>query len=92
MAQKIRAAVDARTEEAILGNLRRVFDGRTGVIISHRVRAVQRCDQIIVLEEGRVTERGTHAELIEANGYYARIAAEQTDSEDHEDHTTGAAE
>lgn len=86
------SAVDARTEEAILGNLRRVFDGRTGVIISHRVRAVQRCDQIIVLEEGRVTERGTHAELIEANGYYARIAAEQTDSEDHEDHTTGAAE
>ena len=95
------SAVDARTEEAILGNLRRVFEGRTGIIISHRVRAVQRCDQIIVLEEGRVIERGSHTELLEANGYYARIAAEQTDgegSEDrqegatHEDRTTGAAE
>ncbi len=73
------SAVDARTEEAILEGLRRVFEGRTGVIISHRVRAVQRCDQIVVLEAGRVIERGTHDELLEADGYYARIAAEQSD-------------
>lgn len=86
------SAVDARTEEAILGNLRRVFEGRTGIIISHRVRAVQRCDQIIVLEEGRVIERGSHAELLAQGGYYARIAAEQTEGATHEDHTTGAAE
>jgi ATP-binding cassette subfamily B protein len=73
------SAVDARTEEAILEGLRRVFEGRTGVIISHRVRAVQRCDQIIVLEAGEVIERGTHDELLAAGGYYARIAAEQSD-------------
>lgn len=78
------SAVDARTEEAILGNLRRVFDGRTGVIISHRVRAVQRCDQIIVLDSGRVIERGTHAELLKLDGYYAKIAREQTEAQDGE--------
>ena len=84
------SAVDARTEEAILGNLRRVFDGRTGVIISHRVRAVQRCDQILVLDQGRLVEQGTHAELVAAQGYYARIAAEQTRAEAAE--AAGAAE
>ncbi len=77
------SAVDARTEEAILEGLRRVFEGRTGVIISHRVRAVQRCDQIIVLEAGRVIESGTHDELLAADGYYAQIAAEQSDEGSH---------
>ena len=77
------SAVDAKTEEAILGNLREVFEGRTGVIISHRVCAVQDCDQIIVLEDGRVTERGTHGELVRRDGYYARIAREQSPGRDH---------
>lgn len=71
------SAVDAKTEEAILGTLRKVFEGRTGIIISHRVCAVQDCDEILVLEGGQVTERGAHAELLAAGGYYARIAAEQ---------------
>ena len=71
------SAVDAKTEEVILDNLREVFEGRTGIIISHRVCAVQGCDQILVLEDGHVTERGTHAELVGGEGYYSRIAAEQ---------------
>lgn len=75
------SAVDARTEEAILQNLAEVFHGRTGIIVSHRVRAVQRCDQIIVLEQGRIIERGDHASLIQKGGYYARIAMEQTQPE-----------
>lgn len=74
------SAVDAKTEEAILQQLRQVFEGRTGVIISHRVRAVQRCDHIIVLDEGRVIERGDHASLIATGGKYAHIAAEQAAS------------
>ena len=72
------SAVDARTEEAILNNLREVFAGRSGVIISHRVRAVQRCDQILVLDQGRVVERGTHEQLrSKPDGLYAAIVKEQ---------------
>lgn len=74
------SAVDSSTEEAILKNLREVFDGRTGVVISHRVRAVRDCDRIVVIEGGRVTAVGSHDELVEYPGYYAEIAAEQTNS------------
>lgn len=71
------SAVDASTEHAILENLRRVFAGRTGIIISHRVRAVRDCDAIVVLEEGRVADYGTHEELMGREGYYRAIATEQ---------------
>ena len=71
------SAVDARTEETILSNLGHVFAGRTGIIISHRVRAVQRCDHIVVLEQGRLLEEGTHEELLAKKGVYASIASEQ---------------
>lgn len=72
------SAVDTKTESAILQNLRTVLDGRTGLVISHRVRAVQDADEIIVIEDGQITQRGTHDELLAQNGYYARIAAEQS--------------
>jgi ABC-type multidrug transport system fused ATPase/permease subunit len=81
------SAVDARTEAAILGNLSQVFAGRSGAIISHRVRALAACDEILVLEQGRIVERGTHASLLAADGYYARIAREQT-REDADDEVT----
>ena len=71
------SAVDARTEEAILNNLAEVFEGRTGVLISHRVCAVQTCDRVAVLEGGRLTQLGTHQELIEREGYYRRVAIDQ---------------
>src|SRR5690606_13250122 len=55
------SAVDTKTESAILGHLRRHYGRRTVVIVSHRVSAVQDADLILVLDEGRLVERGTHA-------------------------------
>ncbi len=72
------SAVDAKTESAILDAVERQAKARTVVLITHRVAAAARCDQIIVLDEGRVIERGTHAELVFAGGLYAKFAAEQS--------------
>jgi ATP-binding cassette, subfamily B, multidrug efflux pump len=71
------SAVDAKTEAAILKSIERQAEKRTVVLITHRVAAAARCDQIIVLDQGRVLERGTHDELIAARGLYAAFAEEQ---------------
>lgn len=68
------SAVDPATEAAILRGLQRALVGRSAVIISHRVAAVQHCAQIIVLHEGRVVERGSHDSLLAAGGTYARLS------------------
>jgi len=75
------SAVDTRTEESILSNLHERQQSRqSSIIISHRISAVMACDEIIVLDSGRIAERGTHAELCAAGGFYARTAASQADS------------
>lgn len=75
------SAVDTRTEESILSNLHeRQQSCQSSIIISHRISAVMACDEIIVLDSGRIAERGTHAELCAAGGFYARTAASQADS------------
>jgi ATP-binding cassette subfamily B protein len=71
------SAVDAKTEAAILDAIERQAEKRTVILITHRVAAARRCDAVVVLDEGRVTERGTHEELCEAGGLYAAFAEEQ---------------
>jgi ATP-binding cassette, subfamily B, multidrug efflux pump len=71
------SAVDTHTEHGILEGLRRVFEGRTSLVVSHRVTAVMHADLILVMEDGRLVERGTHAELLRAGGVYAALQRRQ---------------
>lgn len=71
------SAVDTETEETILRNLRRIMAKRTTVIISHRISSVKHCDEIIVLDHGQISERGTHQYLLSLNGQYADMHLKQ---------------
>ncbi len=71
------SAVDARTEKEILTNLTTFLNDRTAIIITHRILPFFRFDKIIVLDEGRVVEEGTHEELLRTNGHYASIYHKQ---------------
>jgi ATP-binding cassette subfamily B protein len=71
------SSVDHATEEAILKELRGSRAGRTCFIVAHRLSAVRDADLILVLERGAIAERGTHAELLAANGFYARTWSQQ---------------
>jgi ATP-binding cassette subfamily B protein len=71
------SAVDAKTERAILDAIARQASRRTVVLVTHRIAAASRCDRVIVLDEGRVVEQGTHEQLVHAGGIYAAFAEEQ---------------
>lgn len=71
------SAVDTSTEQEILDGLRQVMRQRTSIIVSHRVSTVRPADQILVLDNGRIAERGTHAALLALGGLYAALARQQ---------------
>jgi ATP-binding cassette subfamily B protein len=75
------SSVDAETEQLILGHLRRVMHGRTAVLISHRVAAIKDADQILVLDQGRIVERGSHDQLLAAGGLYSELYRTQLQGE-----------
>jgi ATP-binding cassette subfamily B protein len=71
------ASVDTYTEEQILSGLRKVMEGRTTILISHRTSTARNADQIAVLVAGRIAELGTHDELLDRGGYYTKLYEKQ---------------
>jgi ATP-binding cassette subfamily B protein len=71
------SSVDTETEERILSQLRGVIRNRTALLVSHRVSTIKDADEIVVLEDGRIVEQGTHQSLVEQQGLYAALYRKQ---------------
>ena len=71
------SAVDTETEEQILNNLLKISKGKTTIIVSHRVSSAKNADKIIILEEGKIIQEGSHNQLINQEGYYAELYLKQ---------------
>jgi len=71
------SSVDTRTEQHIQEAMLRLMTGRTSFVIAHRLSTIRDADQILVIDRGEIVERGTHAELLESQGFYARLYASQ---------------
>ena len=75
------SAVDTNTENIILENLKRIMEDRTTIVISHRISSVKLAKKILVIEEGKIIEKGSHKELIKMKGHYYKLYIKQVKEE-----------
>ena len=71
------SAVDAKTEEAILNSIKEKRQNKTTIISAHRISSVMHADEIIVLDQGEIVERGSHYDLLEQDGWYKQMYEKQ---------------
>jgi ABC-type multidrug transport system fused ATPase/permease subunit len=76
------SALDSHTEHEIQGALERVSQNRTSLVIAHRLSTIVAADEIIVLDQGKIAERGTHAQLLASGGLYASMWNRQREAEE----------
>ena len=73
MLDEATASIDSKTERVIQQALKRLLEGRTGIVIAHRLATIRGADRIVVLQNGEITETGSHEELMQQNGLYSRM-------------------
>ncbi|MCF6352296.1 MAG: ATP-binding cassette domain-containing protein, partial [Cyclobacteriaceae bacterium] len=76
------SAVDTKTEHIILNSMKRIMEGRTSIIISHRVSSAKLANTIVVLHEGKILEQGTHEELMDKCGAYKALYSKQLEAKE----------
>lgn len=76
------SALDSKTEKEVLEALSKLAAGRTSIFVAHRLSTAAQCDQIVVLDQGRVVEAGSHSDLLQAGGKYAELWARQASVDD----------
>jgi len=81
------SAVDAKTENEIIGNLYEYLENRTAIIITHRIFSLFHFDKIVVIEDGRIVEQGTHEQLMNMNGYYTELYNRQQQQDSQNRHS-----
>ena len=84
------SAVDTKTENNILNSMKRIMQGRTSIIISHRVSSAKLANKIIVLVDGEIVEQGDHESLMNAGGVYRDLYEKQVHLEEEEEPTEGS--